>query len=207
MIFLSPLLLAITSTIFTLQVSSNFKNKKIQLPKFIILLIAIIVTIGTFISMLLGKFILTFFDPSLGNIFGAVVLSLSGVYFISDNFRIQKKHAGYDTSFYFENGLQYKSILENPSIVDLDKSNSIELKECLTLSTALILNILYTTFGAGLTGINISISIFFYFIFSVIFLYLGSLYFNTDVYNWLKKNGSIISGLIIIILGIYEAFI
>lgn len=207
MIFLSPLLLSVASNLNALQVSLDYKQKKIHLPKFSILLIAIITTIGTFISMHIGKFILIFFEPQLGNIFGAVLLSFTGIYFISENIRLRKLYAGYDTSYYFESALQYKRIIESPSIVDLDKSNHIDIKECLYLSIALILNTIYTTFAAGLTGININITIFIFFIISIVYLYLGTLNFSIKFAAWIRKNGNLACGIILIILGLYEAFI
>lgn len=207
MIFLSSLLLSISSNLDALQVSLDYKLKKIHLPKFSILLIAITTTIGTFISMHLGKFILLFFEPRLGNIFGALLLSFTGIYFISENIRLKKLHAGYDISYYFESALQYKSIIENPSIIDLDKSSHIDIKESLNLSIALILNTIYTTFAAGLTGININITMFIYFIISIIYLYLGTFNFSIKFAKCIKKNGNLICGIILIFLGLYEAFI
>lgn len=207
MMFLSPLLLAVSTNLNTFQVSLDYRLKKIHLPKFSLLLTAIITTIGTLLSMYLGKFILIFFEPKLGNIFGAVLLSFTGVYFISENIRLQKKHAGFDTSYYFESALQYKSIIEHPDIIDLDKSNHIDIKECINLSVALTLNTLYATFAAGITGININLSIFFYFIFSIISLCLGTFNFKANSSKWLMKNVNLISGILLIILGIYEAFI
>lgn len=207
MIFLSPLLLSISSNLNALQVSLDYKQKKIHLPKFIILLIAIITTIGTFISMSLGKFILIFFDPKLGNIFGAALLSFTGIYFISENIRLKKIKAGYDTSYYFESALQYKKIIENPSIIDLDKSNYIDIKECFNLSVALILNTIYTTFAAGITGININITMFIYFIISIIYLYLGTFNFSIKLVKLIKNHVNLVCGIILIVLGIYEIFI
>lgn len=207
MIFLSSILLAISTSLNALQVSLNLKLKKINLPKFSVLLIAILTSIGALLSMHIGSIILIFFEPKLGNVFGAVLLSFSGIYFICENIRLQKKHKGYDTSYYFESALQYKSIIENPSIVDLDKSSHIDIKECTNLSMAFILNTLCATFAAGITSININFTIFFYFIFSILFLYFGSFNIKPNISNWLIGHINSICGVILIILGIYEAFI
>ncbi|MDR3595592.1 manganese efflux pump [Clostridium sp.] len=207
MIFLSSLLLAISINLTALQVSLDYKLKNIHLPRFIVLLTTIITTLGTLLSMYLGKFILIFFEPKLGNIFGAVLLSFTGIYFISENIRLQKQHSGFDTSYYFESALQYKIIIENPSIIDLDKSKHIDIMECINLSIALILNTICTTFAAGITGININLSVFFYFIISIFFLYFGSFSFKFNISKYLYKNGNLVCGIILILLGIYEAFI
>ena len=138
MIFLSPLLLSISSNLDTLAVSLSYGIKKIHLTKSMTLLLAIITSIGTFLSMYLGKLILHLFKPELGNIFGAILLSFTGVYFIVEYIRLEKKHAGYDTSYYFESSLKYKGILENPNIVDSDKSNHIDVLECLNAFSLLL---------------------------------------------------------------------
>jgi putative sporulation protein YtaF len=157
--------------------------------------------------MYFGKLILHLFQRSLGNIFGAILLSFIGVYFIVEYIRLETKHAGYDTSYYFEPPIKYKSILENPNIVDSDKSNHIDVWECLKLSFALILNNLCACFAASITGVSISLSVFFNFIITVVSVYLG--YFNSNIYisKWFNKYSNLISGVILIILGIYEAFI
>ncbi|MCE5222339.1 MAG: manganese efflux pump [Clostridium sp.] len=207
MIFLSPFLLSISSNLNTLKVSLSYGIKKIHLTKFITLLLAIITSMGTFISMYFGKLILHLFQRSLGNIFGAILLSFIGVYFIVEYIRLETKHAGYDTSYYFESSLKYENILEDTNAIDSDKSNHIDIKECLNLSLALLQNNLFTGFAASMTGISISISVFFNFIITIVSVYLG--YLNSDIYisKWFNKYSNLVSGIILIILGIYEAFI
>jgi len=207
MIFLSPFLLSISSNLNTLRFSLSYGIKKIHLTKSMTLLLAIITSMGTFISMYFGKLILHLFQQSLGNIFGAILLSFIGVYFIVEYIRLETKHAGYDTSYYFESSLKYENILENTNAIDSYKSNRIDIKDCLNLSLALIQNNLFTGFAASMTGINISISVFFNFIITIISVYLG--YLNPDIYisKWFNKYSNLVSGIILIILGIYEAFI
>ena len=207
MIFLSPFLLSVSSNLNTLRVSLSYGIKKIHLTKSMTLLLAIITSMGTFISMYFGKLILHLFQQSLGNIFGAILLSFIGVYFIVEYIRLETKHAGYDTSYYFESSLKYENILENTNAIDSDKSNRIDIKECLNLSLALIQNNLFTSFAASMTGISISISVFFNFIITIVSVYLG--YLNSDIYisKWFNKYSNLVSGITLIILGIYEAFI
>jgi len=123
MIFLSAFLLSIASNLETLRISLTYGIKNIYLTKSIAILIAITTSISTFITMYIGKLILHLFNPELGNIFGGILLSFIGVYFLVEYIRLEEKHAGYDTSCYFQSSLKYISILENPDIVSLDKSN------------------------------------------------------------------------------------
>lgn len=207
MFLLSPLLLSISSNINTLSVSLDYGMKKVQLSKSSITLIAILTSIGTFISMYMGKLLLPLMDFTLANLFGATLLGYIGISFIVEYIRLEKKRAGYDTSFYFESSLKYKHILENPIIIDSDKSNHIDLKECLNLSFAIVLNNICTTFAASITGVNIVLSVFLNFILTILSFYFG--YFNANIYifKWFNKYSNLACGIILMLFGIYEIFI
>lgn len=207
MIFLSPFLLSLSSNLDTLSVSLSYGIKKIYLPKSIKLTITILTTIITFISMYIGKLLTPLFGNELANIFGAVLLCFIGISFIVEYIRLEKKRAGYDTSYFYENPLGYKNVLENPVIIDADKSNQIDLKECINLCFAISYNNIFTFFAASLTGIYISISLFLYFLTSILAIQLGSFCYNWLTFKLLKKYSCLISGTILILLGIMEAFI
>ena len=207
MIFLSPLLLAISLNLDTLTVSLSYGIRKIHLTKSNALLLATITSICTFLFMFIGKLLLYLFQPWIGNIFGAILLSFIGVYFIVEYMRLENNRAWYDTSFYFENSLKYKNVLENPHIIDSDKSSAINIRQCLNLSFAITLNNLFTSFAASITGVSLSLSIFLNFIITIVSIYCG--YLNSRIYisKWFNKYSNLVSGIILIILGIYEAFI
>ncbi|OCB00015.1 manganese efflux pump [Clostridium beijerinckii] len=207
MIFISPLLLAISTNIVTLSVFLYYGIKKIHLSKSNTILLAIVTSVSTFVSMYIGKLILSLIDPKISNIFGAILLSYIGISFIIEYIRLEKKRLGYDTSFYYESSFKYKNILDNPYILNLNKSHNISLKECLALSAAISLNNIYTNFAASITGVNLSISVFLNFIISILFVYIG--YFNRDINlsNLLIKYSNCISGSALIAFGIYEIFV
>lgn len=207
MIFLSPLLLSISSNLDTLTASLSYGIKKIHLTKSSTILLAIITSIGTFFSMYLGNLILHLFQPVLGNIFGGILLSFIGVYLIVEYIRLEENHAGYDTSYYFKSRLKYNNILEIPTVIDSAKSKHLDIRICLNLSLVFILNNLFTYFAASITGISISISIFFNFIITIISIYLGHFNSNISILKWFSKYSNLISGIILIILGIYETFL
>lgn len=207
MLFLSAFLLSIALNLEILRVSLYYGIKKINVPKSSAIFLAMTISIGMFFSMYVGKLILNLFNPQLGNIFGGVLLGFIGVYFLAEYIRLEKEHAGYDTSYYLESSLKYKNILENPIIIDSDKSNHIDMKECLNLSVALILNNFFTGFAGSLTGVSIGLSIFFYFIIALVSVYLPSINSHLYISKWVCKYSNLISGIILIILGIYETFI
>lgn len=205
--FLSPLLLSISSNLDTFTVGASYGIKKIRMTKSSLLLIAIITSIGTFISMYLGKIIGNFFNQNIANIFGSILLSLVGIYFIIEHVRIEKKHRGEDISCYVESNSKYKVILEDPSIVDIDKSYEISINEALLLSFALTINNLGVGVAASITGVNIPLSVFFNFIVTIISFYLGCFIGNSYLSKFFGKYATLVSGIILILLGIYEAFI
>lgn len=207
MIFLSAFLLSIASNLETLRISLSYGIKKIYLGKSITILLAIITSVGTFISMYIGKLILYLFPHHLSNIFGAVLLSFTGIYFIVEYIRLENKRANYDTSHYWDGTLKYKNILENPSDIDSYKSNHIGIRECLRLSTTFISNNLFTCFAASITGINISYSVFLNFIIVIFCVYLGA--FNSNIYlsKFISKYSNLMSGITLIILGIFQTFV
>jgi putative sporulation protein YtaF len=207
MIFLSPLLLSISTNVATLSVSSSYGLKKIHFPKSSMILLAVITSLNILISMYIGKLILPLFDLRLSNIFGAILLSYIGISFIVEYIRLEKKRAGYDTSYYFESPFGYKNVIENPTIIDSDKSNHIDIKESLNLSLAIILNNIFTGLAASITGVNISLSVLLTFIISLISINFGYYNSNICISNWFRKYSDLISGIILIVLGIYELFI
>lgn len=207
MIILSSFLLVMVLNLNTLRISLSYGIKKIHLTKSIAILLAAITSIGTFLSMYIGKLILFFFSYKLGNVFGGVLLSFTGIYFIVEYIRLEKKRSGYDTSYFFESTLKYKAILENPNITVSNESNTIDVKKSLKLSFSLILNNLCPYFAASITGIDLSLSVFFNFIIALASIYLG--HFNNKVHisKWFEKYSMLISGISLIILGIYESFV
>lgn len=207
MIYISTLLLSISSNIDTLSVSLSYGIKKIFFPKSSMLLLAIFTSISTFFSMYIGKLLLPLFGLKLANIFGAVLLAFLGISLIVEYIKLKEKNNGYDTSYFYESPLLYKNMLSNPIIIDADKSNHIDIKESLNLSIAISLNNFYTILAASLTGVNINLSVLVYFITSIIFICLGYNKSNTHVMQSLKDRLYLISGIILIVFGIYEAII
>lgn len=207
MIFISPLLLAISTNIVTLSVFLSYGIKKIHLSKSNSILLAIVTSASTFVSMYIGKLILPLIDPKVSNIFGAILLSYIGISFIVENIRLEKKRLGYDTSFYYESSFKYKNLLEDSYILNLDNSHNINLRKCLALSISLSVNNICTNFAASITGVNLSISVFLNFIISILFVYIG--YFNRNI-NFSKhliRYSNVISGSVLIAFGIYEIFV
>ena len=99
------------------------------------------------------------------------------------------------------------SILENPEKIDKDSSFSIDPKESITLAFALTINNIGLGIGGSIAGLNILITSFLTFIFSFLMIligyFIGSKYFSKVLGN----RATFVSGLLMIGLGLSEAFL
>ena len=169
MSFLSILLFVIAASLDILVVSLAYGLKDIKINFSSTLVIASISALGTFISMILGKFLVDLIPVKLGDIIGGLVLLLLGFYSIYSYFKEKKILTSHNS----ENNSSPTFILENPEVADKDKSGNIDFKESLALSLALALNNFGLGIGASISGLNIAFTTISTFIISLIFISLG----------------------------------
>jgi putative Mn2+ efflux pump MntP len=103
--------------------------------------------------------------------------------------------------------LSYESFLENPERADRDQSGYIDVKESIALAFGLTINNLGSGVGAGISGLSIVLTAVLTFAFSLLAIVGG--YFMGDRLT-AKMTGiwaGILSGLLVIALGIYEYFV
>lgn len=196
--FLSALMLSISSNLDTLTVSISFGINKIKINPSNRITIAVISTLGTLISMLLGTFINEIIPNYITNLLGGILLSLMGIWFILNYYKEKNSlsnHADHT----------YEEILHEPSKADFDKSGDISLKECITLSLALTINNIGVGIIASITGVSILLTCTLTFIITLISLFLGNHIGKSYLSAFFGKYTSIISGILLIILGVYEA--
>lgn len=202
MSFLSILLFVIAASLDILVVSLAYGLKDIKINFSSTLVIASISALGTFISMILGKFLVDLIPIKLGDIIGGLVLLLLGFYSIYSYFKEKKILTSHNS----ENDSSPTFILENPEVADKDKSGNIDFKESLALSLALALNNFGLGIGASISGLNIAFTTISTFIISLIFISLG-FYLSKIIKNKnISKNSNLIAGIIIIILSLFIIF-
>jgi putative sporulation protein YtaF len=97
--------------------------------------------------------------------------------------------------------------MESPEIADVDHSGYIDVKEAVSLALALTINNLGTGVAASITGINIPLAVAATFIFSIVTLEVGGIIGNSAFSKIFGKYANFVSGVIIVILGVYEMFI
>ncbi|WP_427847172.1 sporulation membrane protein YtaF [Clostridium perfringens] len=202
MSFLSILLFVIAASLDILVVSLSYGLKDIKINFSSTLVIASISALGTFISMILGKFLVDLIPVKLGDIIGGLVLLALGFYSIYSYFKEKKILTSHNS----ENNSSPTFILENPEVVDKDKSGNIDFKESLALSLALALNNFGLGIGASISGLNIAFTTISTFIISLIFISLGFYLSKTIKSKNISKNSNLIAGIIIIILSLFIIF-
>ena len=202
MSFLSILLFVIAASLDILVVSLAYGLKDIKINFSSTLVITSISALGTFISMILGKFLVDLIPVKLGDIIGGLVLLVLGFYSIYSYFKEKKILTSHNS----ENNSSPTFILENPEVADKDKSGNIDFKESLALSLALALNNFGLGIGASISGLNIAFTTILTFIISLIFISLGFYLSKTIKSKNISKNSNLIAGIIIIILSLFIIF-
>lgn len=202
MSFLSILLFVIAASLDILVVSLAYGLKDIKINFSSTLVIASISALGTFISMILGQFLVDLIPVKLGDIIGGLVLLALGFYSIYSYFKEKKILTSHNS----ENNSSPTFILENPEVADKDKSGNIDFKESLALSLALALNNFGLGIGASISGLNITFTTISTFIISLIFISLGFYLSKTIKSKNISKNSNLIAGIIIIILSLFIIF-
>ena len=202
MSFLSILLFVIAASLDILVVSLAYGLKDIKINFSSTLVIASISALGTFISMILGKFLVDLIPVKLGDIIGGLVLLALGFYSIYSYFKEKKILNSHNS----EKNSSPTFILENPEVADKDKSGNIDFKESLALSLALALNNFGLGIGASISGLNIAFTTISTFIISLIFISLGFYLSKTIKSKNISKNSNLIAGIIIIILSLFIIF-
>lgn len=183
--------------IFTVAIAYGLKNIKINLSSNLV--IAFISSLGTFLSMKLGTALTTVLPEKSAVLIGSVILLILGVYFIFDYYKQLKLSRPSNTCDDVKSPI---CILDKPEIADIDKSGSIEFKESFMLSIALALNNVGLGIGASVAGLNIVLTTLITFIFSIVIIPLGLYCSRKLLNNKLGEKGSLISGILLIVLAV-----
>lgn len=201
---ISSILLAFSASLDSLIIGIAYGIKNIKIKLFINIIIASIVTLGTFLSMILGTILIKFLPAYICNYIGSTLLVIIGLWMAFDYFK-EQKNLNINNKDLIES-LNYDEILYNNKTADADGSGNIELKEALSLSIALSINNFALGIGASISGISLSLTIVFTFIFSILILIIGLKIGNSFLSKIFGKYSSLLSAIIIIIMGILQLF-
>lgn len=212
---LSVILFVISATLDSLVVGVAYGMRRLKISILSNTLIAFIGFISTYLSMVVGKFIESFISSRNSSIIGSIFLIVIGLWFILNTILKTKKDKAkindYDSTLLLQKQNKIESythqceeLLTNPEKADIDNSGNIDLREAIMLGFALALNNMGLGIGASIAGLNIKLTSLLTFIFSFMSIPLGysiGKKFLSQVFN---KKADIISGTIIIFLGLCE---
>ncbi len=202
--FLSIFLLCLAPNLDNMVIGLAYGARKINVPFRSNLAIALFSGIATLLSSLLGSALANYIPSYTGNIIGGSIVGIMGLYTIIGHLIKNKKNTGNK----YQNGNQYivelRNVMDDPGIADKDYSGDISLKESILLGTALAVNCLGTGFGAGMTGVNIAVLTTAVIIFSLTTISLGAVIGRRWAAKFLGDQATILSGLLLLAVGIYQ---
>ncbi len=230
---LSTFVLCFSSNVDNFAVAVAYGVKKLRIGVLSNCLIALVSALGTLLSLSVGAAIQRYLPDPVANVIGSAILVAIGVWGIWDTFEREKKRnraklrqhrrsmvtAGMDSAYMqhsdaraFEpensvDPLSYESFLENPEIADVDRSGCIDVKEAIALSFGLTINNLGTGVGAGISGLNIAYTTILTFVFSILGVTSGYFLGERFTTKMTGVSAGVLSGAMIIGLGVYEYFI
>lgn len=182
----SALMFAISANVDCMAVGLSYGIKHVRIDRFSNLIIACISTLGTLLSMEAGTFLSIFLSADAANTSGSVLLIMIGMWILLQ--RYIKKECK-KTSF------------------DEDNSGVIDGKEAVFLALALTINNMGLGIGGSITGLPVFWTCLFTFLCSLLFIRVSQCFAISTLTLRIERYADTISGLIILILGLYELFI
>jgi putative sporulation protein YtaF len=152
--------------------------------------------------MTVGLALSKIIPPGFASDIGDVILIAIGLWFIKDFIIKEQIHKKKPVQGGPIN--RCAEILDQPEKADADSSGRIDLRETFLLAAALTINNLGLGIGASIAGFNIPQTVAFTFVFSLAFLRIGCIMGKSLLSNFFGKYASLIAGIIIAALGIYE---
>lgn len=207
MYYLSMILIALCSNIDNLVVGIAMGIKNLRINMTGNLTIALISFIGTYLSMSLGKFFISFIYAGIANYIGGIFLIVIGTQSLTSALISTVRKAKQKIKEHDKEILSYSEYIENPEKVDINKSGFIDLKESIILGFVLAVNNIGVGFGAGISKFDALISSILTFILSTMALFIGLRMGKQLLSKTIEKYAGITSSCIIILLGILELII
>ncbi len=198
---ISSLLFALSANIdsFIVGMSYGIKKSDISLLKSII--ISLVTLIGTIAAILLGTEISRFLPASSTSAVGCTLLIGLGLYYIL------KALFGFLVKKFRKTEVTSSEHTSEPSEKEAAQTTLLTMKEGLFLGLALSINNFGMGIGASITGLKLVPTAVISLIVSVIFLYAGNFIGKTKMPRISDQMADVISGLILVGLGVYELLV
>lgn len=205
------LLLALSSNGDNIAVGIAYGVGRIEVPFSSNVLIALVTGFSTFLSIWAGRGIGSVLNLRFaGDVGGALIIAI-GVWVILQSSRSiarNRQSPGVDLGRSGKLGMVARvfQTLDDPLDVDRNLSRRIEIKESWVLAVALSLNNTVNGLAAGMLRMNAFITTLCVMVFSVLTLSFG-LSAGRFGKRWLGNLSGVVSGLILVSLGIYEIYV
>lgn len=184
MSFFSALLFGISANIDTFVLGLSHGLKKQYISFFTNILLSIITFIGTILSIGVGMLLSSTMLPSATGAFGSLLLIFLGLYYVGTHFRKKRDSKSTASSF--------------------TTDTPISRKEIFTLGIALTMNNAGMGICASFAGIPLLLTSLSTLLFSATFLAIGNHLAPRLIPSFFESFSDLISGLIIILLGLCE---
>lgn len=196
----SILLFGISANIdnFTVEIAYGIKKIKIGIASNF--LIAVISGIGTFISMSIGFELSRVLNAASANAIGSTILIILGIWTAKDYFVHPCEPHENDEKAHRPS----MKTLSTSKLLDINKPGALAIKESITLALALTINNFGLGIGSSITGLKVYATVMCTFVLSVIMITVGCLLGNGCISRLFDKLAPLISGAVIIVLGIYK---
>lgn len=183
-------------------IGTAYGIKKIKIGVYANLIIAAVTSAGTYLSMTAGTYIAKLLPDSCANTLGAAAVGLLGLYFI-----IQSVIKLFKTTKPKELALKdISDMMEYAEDSDSNQNGRIDKKEAFLVGLGLMLNNLGTGITASITKVNIPLTITATFILSILTLLLGEAIGNHALGKLFGKYAPLFSGVLLVVLGVFEYF-
>ena len=197
---LYSVLIALANNVDNIGVRIAYCVRGIKLGILQNLWIAVITFIISTIAAILGSVVSGAIGENICKIVSMVLLICIGLWFASEPFLKKNKKAN------VKNVDSILDVLKNPEESDMDNSKSIDFKEATLLGISLSINNVGGSLSGGMIGLNAILIGVLSALVSFIALFAGN--YLTDVFVKLKlgSKAAIISGIILILIGIKQIF-
>lgn len=187
---ISSVMFALSANIDTLIVGISYGIKKSHIPMLENVIISLITFAGTLLSICMGMQITTFIPAKTAQAFGSIILILLGLYYVV-KFLLELLRGRFKAEHWKAEEKETKKIT---------------LKESAVLACALSVNNMGMGIGASIAGMSLIPTSISTLLFCIFFLYIGNKIGNVGVSEVMRKYSGPLSGLILMVLGLYELF-
>lgn len=198
--FFACLMFSLSFNLDNIVIGAAYGIKKIRIGPAANLTIAAVTTLGTWGSMMLGKYLSGFLPRAFANALGAGVVVLLGFYFILQCAMRMKKNTK-------PKELALKDVpdmVDYAETSDRNRDGRIEVREALLVAMGLMMNNLGTGIAASISDINIGLTAALTFVLSIATVLLGEAAARRTLAGLFGKYAPFFSGGLLILLGIVQ---